>query len=719
MDSAVSLEPRFVETDSIRFSSLAVGASTGIVTAVSLDGRLISLGTHSGGLSVGAQGTVGQVVIPLVDRAVGVAVSDVRDTPPTFACWTSQGKVYIWGQAKGGQLGQAGVDESEVPRLVQTPESAGPVQQVCLGDAFVLARTSKGQVLQWGCGSLTPTAMVFKARHSIPMFRSGSSEISDAGAGSVHAIAATVDGSVFVWLPGTTGSPILIPGLARFWIVRVKARLESSVLLARDGSAFVLDHRNHADQPAARRVPWLTRVQDVFIGPGNVMFFSSSIMIPATQAMVLANGQGWTGAVTLDAEGPVIGDNTTEKQLAPPSLLTLSARAVLRAADIEAIPVLVRMLNENFSLPWLARACLELLLLNLGSIAGLTAAARLDEHELGNLELIAEQLWARRKPPHAAMDAVTEVGTARESSRDKRAAASPPLGDTKRGGAKAHPKSSPLGVIPSNLSPKLSPRATLEGVSSDAKSTARAMPSPSVSAAVSPWHVPHAASEKLSPALPPSAWPAINDALASPGNREPRPAGAATSPPARALPPPSSTKRDRPLPSTAEAVEFSGSHAQVSLGSLLRRGTNSPQLHATWAATASPHPSPLVLSAASMRQPAGPAISLLEIMEADNAAARNRAKIVPSESPWLQSQPPPKTSLASVLEDEERRRQEDARLRDEEEALLQLALRLSAEDFQNQRANGATHRRKKDARNCPDSLHPPRAHQHGRKTSKK
>jgi alpha-tubulin suppressor-like RCC1 family protein len=130
----------------VRIRAIANGGYDGLALARS--GRLYAWGDNRYG-QVGDGTRLSRLAPVLVRLPRGAAITAIAAGSQHSLALTSTGRVLAWGLGSFGQLGDGSTASSDVPVYVHLP-AGDKIIAVSAGGGFSLARTSAGRILAWG-----------------------------------------------------------------------------------------------------------------------------------------------------------------------------------------------------------------------------------------------------------------------------------------------------------------------------------------------------------------------------------------------------------------------------------------------------------------------------------------------------------------------------------------------------------------------------------------
>jgi alpha-tubulin suppressor-like RCC1 family protein len=193
-----SATPLPVPVPGVVFTDVAAGA--GFSAAIG-NGRLWTWGTDAAGQLGNGAGTTADVAVPTALSLPGVVFTQVSAGQSFVVALTDTGRTYAWGANGSGQLGIGGTAATDVPTTPASWPTGLVLDQVAAGEAFVVARSTDGQVYTWGentngqLGSGTAPA----DRDAVPAVAVAGLTVDVVGAGAYHALAADGAGHAWAW----------------------------------------------------------------------------------------------------------------------------------------------------------------------------------------------------------------------------------------------------------------------------------------------------------------------------------------------------------------------------------------------------------------------------------------------------------------------------------------------------------------------------------------
>ena len=194
-DEDMRIVPTLVQGELKGKTVAQVSAGEQHSACVTADGELYAWGYLSNGYTV---------VLPTLVRGPlqGTVVTQVSASGSGCCtlCVTVEGAVYSWGRGDFGQLGLGDTQDRQLPTLVQGQLQGKVVAQVSAGCFSGYCATTYGAVFSWGIGSNGGLGLGDQNDRHVPTQIErlrGESVVQIAA--SDHALAVTVDGSLFSW----------------------------------------------------------------------------------------------------------------------------------------------------------------------------------------------------------------------------------------------------------------------------------------------------------------------------------------------------------------------------------------------------------------------------------------------------------------------------------------------------------------------------------------
>ena len=210
------------------WNAVAAGVSSSF--AIRSDGTLWSWGDNPVGL-LGILSTTATSSPVLVSGPTGASWAAIAAGADTAYGITSQGRLYAWGSAFSGALGNLTSDNVSSPVLVSGP-SATSWQVISgggtVGGTFALAITTTGQLYAWGYNGNGQLGNLTTTNQFSPVLVSGPAATSwvRIAAGYLHSLGITSVGRLYSWgangqgqlgvlvSPSPRSSPVLVSGPA-------------------------------------------------------------------------------------------------------------------------------------------------------------------------------------------------------------------------------------------------------------------------------------------------------------------------------------------------------------------------------------------------------------------------------------------------------------------------------------------------------------------------
>lgn len=229
-------------------TEIAAGSSHALVLLK--NGTVLACGENNlGQLGIGTIGHGGPEPRPVSGLGDVAAISAHGDT--SFAL-LENGTVMAWGDNHGGQLGDGGTTNSDLPVPVS---GLSDVAAVAAGDRFALALLENGTVMAWGMNTQDQLGTGSSERDSLtPVPVSGLHEVSAISAGRDGAMALLKNGTVMAWGLNrsgglgngtTTASDVPVPVKSLTGVTKIAAGGEYNLALLGDGTVMGWGQNNY------------------------------------------------------------------------------------------------------------------------------------------------------------------------------------------------------------------------------------------------------------------------------------------------------------------------------------------------------------------------------------------------------------------------------------------------------------------------------------------
>lgn len=155
---------------------------------------------------------------------LGVKMKSIASRDSHIVALTVDGKVYVWGDNRAGQLGLWDIEQIRIPTLLKALENV-KVKQIVCGNKYVMAVTESGEVYVWGSNTLGQLGLGHDLPVSTPTRIPNLTGVKDVCCGNYFTMVLTTNHEVYAW--GDNGNGLLgLRDTGQIWITtptRVKA----------------------------------------------------------------------------------------------------------------------------------------------------------------------------------------------------------------------------------------------------------------------------------------------------------------------------------------------------------------------------------------------------------------------------------------------------------------------------------------------------------------